>query len=293
MGKTNILDTKCDDVTVIICTKNAADTIERCMKSVLSNRPYEVIVVDGQSTDGTREIVEKYSIRLLDDPGSGVAYARQVGLNQVNTTFVCYVGPDNMIAKNSLCRMRDYMITHNWIGVGMLTRKENATHNYFNYCTNLWFGIKITEGERDVVGTPQMFYTDKLKAVGYDETIGYADDTDIEKRLLELDNNAKLGYSNIYCMEITEDNYETVKRRFRIYGRGDWQFWNKYNKTWSVKRKVRSILHPLRDDGFLLFKNLSGMKKKMYALPYIICIVYNRYAGWLEERKNNKMKSTI
>lgn len=278
----------CDDVTVIICAKNAEETIEKCIKSVLANHPYEVIIVDGQSIDSTIKIAEKYPVKILRDPGIGLAYARQLGLEKVRSRFVCYVGPDNIIARESLYNVKNYMIQHGWIGAGMLTKKRNATKNYFNYCTDLFWKIKIYEGERDVVGTPVMYYTDKLLAVGYDKSVGLSDDTDIEKRLLEINIGAKIGYSNVYCMEITEESFTTVKNRFRVYGRGDWQFWNKYNKTWTVKRKIRSLLHPLRDDGILLFRNLSGVKKKIYVMPYIIIIVFNRYMGWILERNKSK-----
>jgi glycosyltransferase involved in cell wall biosynthesis len=46
-----------DKISVIIPVKNEADKIARCLEGVFSQflKPYEVIVVDGHSTDGTFE----------------------------------------------------------------------------------------------------------------------------------------------------------------------------------------------------------------------------------------------
>ena len=46
-----------DKISVIIPVKNEEDKIERCLEAVFNQtiKPYEVIMVDGHSTDGTFE----------------------------------------------------------------------------------------------------------------------------------------------------------------------------------------------------------------------------------------------
>ena len=46
-----------DKISVIITVKNEEDKIERCLEAVFNQtlKPFEVIVVDGHSTDGTFE----------------------------------------------------------------------------------------------------------------------------------------------------------------------------------------------------------------------------------------------
>ena len=64
-------------VSVILPIRNEADFVERCLRSVLANDyppdRMEVLVVDGMSDDGTRDIVarlaaEEPRLRLLDNP---------------------------------------------------------------------------------------------------------------------------------------------------------------------------------------------------------------------------------
>lgn len=74
------------DVSVVIPCRNERDHIERCVRSILAQeRPpggFEVIVADGMSNDGTREILEHLahenpSLRVIDNPARIVS----TGLN--------------------------------------------------------------------------------------------------------------------------------------------------------------------------------------------------------------------
>lgn len=54
-------------VSVIIPTQNSFKTLEKCLKSV-KNQSYknvEIIVVDNNSTDNTKEIAKNIQIRFL------------------------------------------------------------------------------------------------------------------------------------------------------------------------------------------------------------------------------------
>ena len=48
-------------VSVIIYVKNTVDYIEQCITSVRNQtlREIEILIIDGGSTDGTKEIIEK------------------------------------------------------------------------------------------------------------------------------------------------------------------------------------------------------------------------------------------
>ena len=76
-------------VSIIMPIRNEAAFIERAIKSILNNiypaEKMEVLVVDGMSDDGTREIVHMLSaddgrIRMLDNPRRIVSAAMNIGL---------------------------------------------------------------------------------------------------------------------------------------------------------------------------------------------------------------------
>ena len=77
-------------VTVIMPIRNEADFIERAIRSILDNdypaEKMEILVVDGMSDDGTREIAARLSktdsrVMMLDNPKRIAAAAMNIGLN--------------------------------------------------------------------------------------------------------------------------------------------------------------------------------------------------------------------
>jgi len=63
-------------ISVVLTTKNTADTIGELLESLTNQEePYEVLVLDSDSTDKTKQIVLDYpkknkNIKLLDYPGN-------------------------------------------------------------------------------------------------------------------------------------------------------------------------------------------------------------------------------
>jgi glycosyltransferase involved in cell wall biosynthesis len=76
-------------VSIIMPIRNEADFIEPAIKSILDNaypaEKMEILVVDGMSDDGTRQVVERLAsadgrIRILDNPRRIVPTAMNIGL---------------------------------------------------------------------------------------------------------------------------------------------------------------------------------------------------------------------
>jgi len=91
-------------VTCIIPTFNSRTFLADAIDSVLgqSPPPLEVLVVDDQSTDGTRELVSSYGppVRLVTGPAEGPAGARQHGVSLARGEFVCFLDSDDLFAAN-------------------------------------------------------------------------------------------------------------------------------------------------------------------------------------------------
>lgn len=80
-------------ISVILCTKNEAEGIQRMVESV---KPYalEVLVVDGHSTDDTCEIASKAGAKVLTDHGKGKGDAYKVGIEAVTGDIIVFIDAD-------------------------------------------------------------------------------------------------------------------------------------------------------------------------------------------------------
>lgn len=90
-------------VSVIIPTYNAAATLRDALESVV-NQLYlkiEIIVVDYQSNDDTKEIVASYpSVRFVSENEKGIYNAMNTGIAQANGKWIYFLGADDLLHNN-------------------------------------------------------------------------------------------------------------------------------------------------------------------------------------------------
>jgi glycosyltransferase involved in cell wall biosynthesis len=90
-------------VSVIIPTHNAAATLRAALESVV-NQLYsqvEIIVVDYQSTDATKEIVASYpTVRFVSETEKGIYQAMNSGIAQSNGEWIYFLGADDLLHNN-------------------------------------------------------------------------------------------------------------------------------------------------------------------------------------------------
>lgn len=87
-------------LTVVIATFNSSLTIERALVSVLRQTfcNFEVLVIDGNSTDRTVEIVlalEDDRIKCISEPDSGIYDAFNKGIKLSTGELICFLGADD------------------------------------------------------------------------------------------------------------------------------------------------------------------------------------------------------
>ncbi len=99
-------------ISVVIPTKNNALTIEKAMDSVLKSlaridNPWEIVVVDAHSTDGTLEILRKYSdyIKVIGDEGRGIGAARNLGVRNSTGDVIFFVDADCIVKPDHFSKL--------------------------------------------------------------------------------------------------------------------------------------------------------------------------------------------
>ncbi len=89
-------------VSVVLSTFNRCDTLAPALDALLAQTgdvPYEIIVVDNNSTDATRAVVEERlktapHLRYLFEPQQGLPYARNAGLASARAPIVAFTDDD-------------------------------------------------------------------------------------------------------------------------------------------------------------------------------------------------------
>lgn len=89
-------------ISIITVTYNAYKTIEDCIMSVLSQSygNIEYIIIDGGSTDGTAEIIKRYSSRLskvVSEKDSGIYDAMNKGIELSTGDYLYFMGADDKL----------------------------------------------------------------------------------------------------------------------------------------------------------------------------------------------------
>ena len=112
-------------VSVILPVRNEGRNIRTCLNSLINQTygNYEIIVIDGNSTDDTRDIIldiknkSKTSIELLSEgmlPSGwiGKSYANQIGANHAKGKWFLFTDADTVHAANSLLSAMHYVLKH-------------------------------------------------------------------------------------------------------------------------------------------------------------------------------------
>lgn len=93
-------------ISVIVPAYNAEHTIERCLRSILTQtyQNLEVLVINDGSTDGTEKKILKICnddgrVKLISIKNSGVSHARNLGLDNAKGEYITFVDSDDFIEK--------------------------------------------------------------------------------------------------------------------------------------------------------------------------------------------------
>lgn len=88
-------------VSFVIPTLNAQQVLETCLKSItnqkISKSNYEILIIDGGSTDNTLKIAKKYSSIILKNPLKTAEAGKAIGVKQAKGEYTCLLDSDNIL----------------------------------------------------------------------------------------------------------------------------------------------------------------------------------------------------
>lgn len=97
-------------ISVVIPAFNEEKRIAHCLKSVMSQTqmPFEVIVVDNNSTDNTAKIARDMGATVINEPRQRVTFARNTGFNSATGDIIARTDADTIVPSNWIERINQH-----------------------------------------------------------------------------------------------------------------------------------------------------------------------------------------
>lgn len=173
-------------VSVITAVYNGERFIGAALQSLFAQdyEPFEAIVVDDGSTDGTAEIVQSFAnVCYVRQANSGQAAARNRGLALAAGEYIAFLDADDVLPQHKLRTQISYLLAHPEVGC-VLGRQEIL---FDGVDPPEWMRRDLVYG--DLEGIPLLgaaIRRDVLEALGgFDPAYRHAEDRDLFVRLRE------------------------------------------------------------------------------------------------------------
>jgi glycosyltransferase involved in cell wall biosynthesis len=100
-------------VSIVIPVYNEEGQLALCLDAIASQtvKPFEVIVVDNNSTDATAAIASRYPfVKVLHEPQQGPSYARDCGFNAARGDIIGRLDGDSIITPNWVEKVQEIFV---------------------------------------------------------------------------------------------------------------------------------------------------------------------------------------
>jgi glycosyltransferase involved in cell wall biosynthesis len=112
--------TSSDAISVVICTYNRAESLRLTLESLIEpsrGQDTEIIVVDNNSDDHTREVARSFEdalpgLRYVHEPRRGLSRARNTGIRCASGDLIAFVDDDIVVDRRWLDTIRAAFSTH-------------------------------------------------------------------------------------------------------------------------------------------------------------------------------------
>jgi glycosyltransferase involved in cell wall biosynthesis len=146
------------DISVIIGTHNRSRLLSGALDSVLDQKSdgapvsYQVIVVDNNSTDDTREVVQRYiarghaNLEYLFEERQGVSYARNRGIGQASAPIISFTDDDVRVSEDWICSIKAGFDAHpeiDFLGGKILPRWKTPPPAWLN--RDHWWALALLD----------------------------------------------------------------------------------------------------------------------------------------------------
>lgn len=271
-------------VTAMIVTRNEKDFIEKSLMSFVNqtypHSRYEIVVVDGQSDDGSVDIVRKiieenstndFQIRLIENPRRILATGWNLGIKEAKGEYVTRIDAHATADENFIEKSVEVILRTNATCVGgkLTSIAINGEDNVVSKVLSSPFGVgnssfRVSDTEGYVDTAVYGLYKKDIF-----DNVGYFDETMVRSQDLEMHGRIRKAGGTFYFSPIIHSTYytrNTVKKMLKqAYGNGKWNMV-------LLKRGVAGLsLRHLVPFAFVLYVIASVVAGFFYSWIWYLC----------------------
>jgi glycosyltransferase involved in cell wall biosynthesis len=216
-------------VSVIVITRNNAKTIDDCIIGLLHQtclrESYEIIVVDGHSTDGNDKIVEKYasndsSIRLFYENQGTMGFARNLGISKSKGDIISFTDGDAVLPTDWIERIVD-MFKHDvkLIAIGGFDKLVSSSES--SRVIDSWRRLKRVTGVKAIPCIKTVNFAIRREAIiscgGFDQSLSHWDETELLARLYAKTKNGNILYDPNLVVYHKREQTSSISRVRKVF----------------------------------------------------------------------------
>ncbi len=140
-----------EDITVVVPTLNEALGIGRVIEDILNEGFYNILIVDGYSSDETIDVVKKFDVTVLHQHGKGKTGAIKTCIDHIKTPFFVVIDGDTTYDPKDIRKFLPHLKYYNQIigarkkGRENISRVNRLGNWMINKFFNLMFGTQLTD----------------------------------------------------------------------------------------------------------------------------------------------------
>ncbi|HEQ98411.1 MAG TPA: glycosyltransferase family 2 protein [candidate division Zixibacteria bacterium] len=279
-------------ITVVIPVYNEekyiADTLGQIASQNYPRKRYEVLIIDGMSTDGTLQIAESVScmfsnFEILKNGKRLSSSARNIGFKRARGEFIIVIDGHVYIENKNL--FRDMVDIFSETGLDVLSRPQPLTppgngffQNAVAYARESFIGHGANStiytsnyaGPVDPSSSGAMYRKSIIHEVGlFDESFDAAEDYEFNYRIA-LNNKQSYISPKLTVYYYPRDDLLSLFKQMQRYGLGRGKMFNKYNEG----LRSGAIAPPMFFFTLLAMTILSLFIEQLWILPLMMGGVY-------------------
>lgn len=214
------------NISFVILTWNSKKHIEQCLTSIFNNAsdslaPYEILIVDNGSSDGTLSIIQKFEMKYPEivkviqiGYNSGTTYSRNIALKMSKGAFIAIIDSDVNVLPSVLETLIETLVNDDQIGlvapklVYANGKFQQSTDNFPTVFTKIYryFFLKHIENKTNYNNN-----SDYKQSVDYAISAFWLLKRKVFEKVGLLDENIFYSPEDVdYCLRIWKSGYRIV-----------------------------------------------------------------------------------